>query len=104
MPANLITLAIFSVSCNELCEVGRRSHKDRGPQVGEPRLRSRVCKACIDLLVELFDYRGRRILWRPEAKPRASLEASAVVTAKGRSLPTLMYSIDSLKTSNMTCT
>ena len=79
-------------------------------EVGQPRLYFGIGECSVDLLVELVDDLGWRILRRADAAPRAGLvarhkitkvgmsgsasERVAVVIASARSLPALMYSID----------
>src|SRR3954471_20022441 len=56
---------------DELAEVVRRAWKHRASEVGEPRLYFRIGKRCIDLAVELFDDRRRRVLGCNQPDPLA---------------------------------
>jgi hypothetical protein len=61
MPANLITLAHFSVSSgDEPAKVGRRADKRCGSEVSQLRLDFQIGERGIDLPVELVDDFGRR--------------------------------------------
>ena len=105
---------------DELAEVGGRAGKDRAAQIGKPRLDLGIGEGRIDLLVELVDDFGGRVLGRTDAIPPlaskpgtksptvgtsgSASERVAVVTANARSLPALMCSIDAGMSMNMTCT
>ena len=52
---------------DELSEVGGRARKHRAAQIGEPRLHLGIGEAGIDLLVELLDDLGGRVLGRADA-------------------------------------
>ena len=69
MPANLITLAHFSVSSAmslpKSADVDRHRHS---AQVGKPRLHLGIGETGIDLLVELVDDLGGRVLGRADAR------------------------------------
>ena len=52
---------------DELAEVGGRARKHRAAHVGDPRLDLGIGEARIDLLVELVDDFGGRVLGRAEA-------------------------------------
>ena len=112
MPANLTTLPHFSVSSAMSLP---KSAGEPGSTV-PPRSASRAlilgsARAGVDLLVELVDDLGGRVLGRADADSSARLvarhefadgrdvrqrrpSASRVVTASARSLPALMCSID----------
>src|SRR6202022_4699177 len=60
---------------DELSEIGRRAAKHRAVQVGKPYLDLGIGEAGTDLLVQLVDYLGGRILGRAEAKERTRLVA-----------------------------
>src|SRR5262249_57821344 len=90
--------------------VGRRTFKWDGTEVGKSCLNFGVGKGCVDLPIELLDNLGGRMLRRSDAIKRAGFIARqefamvgtsgrasirfAVVTASGRTRPTLMCSID----------
>ena len=111
MPANLITLAHFSVSpAMRLPKSAGEPGKHRAAQVGEPRLDLRIGQTKNDFRVKPVDDLGRRLTARrgpcqelaskpgkksPTVGKSGSVsDRTAVVTAKGRSFPALMYSID----------
>ena len=75
MPTNFTTLPHFSVSSDELSEVGGRADKRRASKVGEPRLHLEIDEARVDLLVELVDDLRRRVLGYADAIPVARLIA-----------------------------
>src|SRR5215831_8701364 len=93
----------------ELSKVGGRAWKHRAAQVGKPRLELGISEGGIDFLVEFRDDFGGRAFGRADPVPKTCLvarhkfadgrdvrhasERVAVVTASGRSLPALMYSI-----------
>ena len=60
---------------DELAEVGGRARKRRAAEVGEPRLDLGIGEAGVDLLVELVDDLGGRVLRRADAEPGARLVA-----------------------------
>src|SRR5712671_594928 len=65
----------LSLVGDELAEIGRRHWNWSTTQVGEPRLYLRIGEARIDLLVELVDNFGRRVLRRGHAVPPARFVA-----------------------------
>ena len=70
MFANLITLAHFSVSsAMSLPNSAGEPAKHRAAQVGKPRLHLGIGEAGVDLLVELVDDFGGRVLGRADAIP-----------------------------------
>jgi len=76
MPADLITLAHFSVFVGDVpTEVGGRAGKWGFPEIGKPRLDFGIGEARIDLRVELLDDLCRRILGCTEAVPVIRLVA-----------------------------
>src|SRR5947208_16989471 len=58
---------------NELAKVGGREREHVATQVGKPRLDLGIGKARVDLLVELVDDLGERLLRRANALERAGL-------------------------------
>ena len=111
MLAARITLPHFSVSSAMSFpnSVGDHWHRHIR-KVGKPRLHLGIGKACSDLRVELVDDLGRRALARRRRTkrfsrsreqtrlrsegPAALPSAIALLTARPRSLPALMYSTD----------
>ena len=112
MLAALITLPHFSVSsAMSLPKSAGEPASTVPPRSASRALHLGVGEAGVDLLVELVDDLGRRVLGRANAVPGARLvarheirprvgmsgstsERVAVVTASARRLPALMYSID----------
>jgi len=76
-----------------LCEVGRRTDKHRGAEVGKPRLQLCIGEARIDLLVEPVDDLDGRFPGRADAEPAACLVARYE-----------FYSIDEDSGLNIICT
>src|SRR3981081_2032669 len=66
---------LFGFFGDELAEVGGRERKPRAAEVGKPRLERGIGESPVDLLVELVNDPGRRVLGRAEAKYRARLVA-----------------------------
>src|SRR3954469_17132809 len=60
---------LIRVMRDALTELRRRSRNDALTHVDQPGPQLRVNEPCIDFRVELFDYVGRRILRRDNAKP-----------------------------------
>src|SRR5262249_61506601 len=103
---------------DELTELGRRARKHRAAEVGKACFQPGIGEARIDLDVELVNDSGWRVFgartpthWLPSKPGTKSLtvgmsgsasERIAVVTAKARSLPALMYSIDAAMSVNVT--
>src|SRR5262245_65889447 len=50
-------------------EIGRRAHHHCAAQIGKPRLQLGIDKARVDLLVELVDDLGGRVLGHADAEP-----------------------------------
>src|SRR5215471_18850978 len=57
---------LFGFGGNELSEVGGRTGKGYGTQIGEPRLHLRIGERGVDRLVQLGDDLNRRVLWRAD--------------------------------------
>src|SRR5262245_14486767 len=109
---------LLGIVSDELAEVRDRAGKYHAPKVGKPRLQLGISEPRIDLAIELINDLGRRVLgalrpthWlasKPGTKsPMVGISGSAseriaVVTAKARSLPALMYSIDAAMSVNVT--
>src|SRR5215831_14878260 len=68
---------------NELAKIAGRKHKWCGPQIGKSLLHLGMRKAGVDLLAELVNYFGRRVLGDTDAMPNARLEARQEI-ADGR--------------------
>jgi hypothetical protein len=73
MPANLITLAHFSVSSACKLQGGTRKHGDT--DVGKPGLNVAIGQAGVDLVVQLIDDCGGRVSRSDNATKAACLEA-----------------------------
>src|SRR5262249_26467685 len=105
---------------DELAKVGGRADSWCATQIGEPRLDLMIGESGIHFVVELLDDLGRPGPRCAQAGPTArrvarhkfpdvgtsgsASERVAVATARARSLPALMYSIDEGMVANMTCT
>src|SRR5262249_45496026 len=101
---------------NALSVLAGRQREHFAAKLGKACLDRRVGEGGVDLPVERVDDFGRRVLRRADTRPRARLETrhevaqcGAVgkplsVTAKGRSLPALICSMEEGMLSNMTCT
>ena len=101
---------LFCLLDDNLVEFSRRARERRCAQVSEPRHNLGVDEPRIDLLVELVDDFGWGVPRSCNPNPRAGLEACwnsasvgisgnacqrvALMTARARSLPVLMCSID----------
>ena len=73
MPANLITLAHFSVASEMSARIPRASRQARCRQLDDPGFDFAVGEAGVELLVQQFDDVGRVFLGAPmPAKPLAS--------------------------------
>src|SRR6202795_2390759 len=60
---------------NELAEIGRRTGERHGAEIGNPLLQRGIAEAGIDLLVELVDDVGWRVLGRANAVEAARIVA-----------------------------
>src|SRR5262245_37394276 len=60
---------------DQLSELSRRSRQHHAAEVSETGLHLRVVESRVDLLVELVDDLGRRVLGRADAEPGARLVA-----------------------------
>ncbi len=105
---------------DELSKVGGRARQHCTAQKGKMRLELGIGESGVDLLVEFSDDLSGRTLRRADAVPIARLIARyesayawdsgssrhrvAVVTASARNLPALMYWMDEVAETNITCT
>ena len=122
MPADLITLPHFSVSsAMSLPNSAGEPASTVPPRSASRALNFGIGESRVDLLVELIDDLGRRVLRSADAEPCARLvarhefarrsgcpaarpSASRWSPPSARSLPALMCSIDEGRGTNMTCT
>jgi hypothetical protein len=111
---------LLGLISDELPEVGGRAGKRSAAHVGNPRVDLRVGETRVDFLVEHVDDFNGRVFRRADTLPRARLvpdtksptvgrsgsnsERLALVTASGRSLPALTYSMDAGMVPNIACT
>src|SRR6516164_9361717 len=106
---------------NQLAKIDWRARERRAAEVGDARLERGIVEAGVDLLVELVDDLGRRLIGRTDAVPLACLVARNELAdgrnvrqgvrarcrrhrQRSRNLPALMYPMDAGIGSNNTCT
>src|ERR1041385_8260529 len=66
---------LLGFSGDKISEIGRRARKDEATEFGDLGFYFRVGEALVDLLIELVDDIGRRVLGSPEPEPGTGLIA-----------------------------